>query len=156
MLAKSDDQPSSDSLLSIVTNQRERFKERNVQLEEACFCNATMTIFSVVSLQECGKLSNSNRLLRQEADTLRADNVKLYEKVKFLQCYPSNSSVSVYIQSLYRIMLSQKGVIDDEVVKRYSSDYESNLDPFAAFSSKVRNEIYSKITHHNHCLFQCL
>ena len=35
-------------------------------------------------------------------------------------------------------MWSQKGVVDDDVVKRYSSDYESNLDPFAAFSSKVR------------------
>ena len=54
-----------------------------------------MVTTSVAGLQECGKLHNSNRLLQQEADTLRADNVKLYEKVKFLQCYPSNSSVSV-------------------------------------------------------------
>ena len=104
VLAKTDGEPSSDSLLSIVTNQRERFKERNVQLEEARFCDVTATTVTVINLQECGKLSNSNRLLREEADTLRADNVKLYEKVKFLQCYPSNSSVSVFTQSLHRIM----------------------------------------------------
>lgn len=54
-----------------------------------------MVTTTVAGLQECGKLHDSNRLLRQEADTLRADNIKLYEKVKFLQCYPSNSSVSI-------------------------------------------------------------
>ena len=37
VLTKTDQQPSSDSLLSIVTNQRERFKERNTQLEEVHF-----------------------------------------------------------------------------------------------------------------------
>ncbi|XP_065890443.1 protein CASP-like [Dysidea avara] len=114
VLSMTDHQPSSDSLLSIVTSQRERFKERNSQLEE-----------------DCGQLHNSNRLLRQEADMLRADNVKLYEKVKFLQCYPSNSS---------------RGVVDDDVVKRYSSDYENNLDPFAAFSSKERQRKYMNLS----------
>jgi len=95
VLTTTDHQLSNDSLLSIVTNQRERFKERNARLEEV-FCLFNVTIINVVRLQECGQMRNSNRLLRQEADTLRADNVKLYEKVKFLQCYPSNSSVSVF------------------------------------------------------------
>ena len=47
-------------------------------------------------------------------------------------------------------------MIDDDVVKRYSSDYESNLDPFAAFSSKVRNVTNLTDTHHNHYIFHCL
>jgi len=101
VLSMTDHQPTSDSLLSIVTSQRERFKERNSQLEEVhLFSNFVYNMLVMYWLQECGQLHNSNRLLRQEADMLRADNVKLYEKVKFLQCYPSNSSVSDHMMLL--------------------------------------------------------
>ena len=54
---------------------------------------------------------------------MRADNVKLYEKIKFLQSYPSSSQ--------------QLASLEDETTGRYSSQYEARLDPFSAFSQKV-------------------
>ena len=61
--------------------------------------------------------------LQQEADRLRADNVKLYEKIKFLQSYPSSSR--------------QPASLEDETTGRYASQYEARLDPFSAFGQKV-------------------
>ncbi len=48
--------------------QRERFKQRNEELEE-----------------EAGRLTSQVDLLQTEVKDLRNDNVKLYEKIRFLQ-----------------------------------------------------------------------
>ena len=74
-------------------------------------------------LQENRHQKETASHLQQEADRLRADNVKLYEKIKFLQSYPSSSQ--------------QLASLEDETTGRYSSQYEARLDPFSAFSQKV-------------------
>ncbi|MEQ2217225.1 Protein CASP, partial [Xenoophorus captivus] len=64
-------QGQMDSLLSIISSQRERFRSRNQELEA-----------------ENRSMQQTMQALQGELDSLRADNIKLYEKIKFLQSYP--------------------------------------------------------------------
>uniref|UniRef100_A0AAR2JE47 Protein CASP n=1 Tax=Pygocentrus nattereri TaxID=42514 RepID=A0AAR2JE47_PYGNA len=105
-------QGQMDSLLSIISSQRERFRARNQELEA-----------------ESRSMQQTMQALQSELDSLRADNIKLYEKIKFLQSYPTRSGGT------------------DDTVMRYSSQYEERLDPFASFSKRVRVKI---------CPLQCL
>uniref|UniRef100_H2T9R8 Protein CASP n=1 Tax=Takifugu rubripes TaxID=31033 RepID=H2T9R8_TAKRU len=97
-------QGQMDSLLSIISSQRERFRSRNQELEV-----------------ENRSMQQTMQALQNELDSLRADNIKLYEKIKFLQSYPGRAGGS------------------DDTVMRYSSQYEERLDPFTSFSRKVKN-----------------
>ncbi|KAL4647658.1 protein CASP isoform X4 [Arapaima gigas] len=104
-------QGQMDSLLSIISSQRERFRARNQELEA-----------------ESRSLQQTMQALQTELDSLRADNIKLYEKIKFLQSYPGRAGGS------------------DDTVKRYSSQYEERLDPFASFSKRERQRKYLSLS----------
>ncbi|XP_056296495.1 cut-like homeobox 1b isoform X3 [Pseudoliparis swirei] len=104
-------QGQMDSLLSIISSQRERFRSRNQELEA-----------------ENRSVQQTMQALQSELDSLRADNIKLYEKIKFLQSYPGRAGAS------------------DDTVTRYSSQYEERLDPFASFSKKERQRRYLSLS----------
>uniref|UniRef100_A0A3Q3JFI4 Protein CASP n=1 Tax=Monopterus albus TaxID=43700 RepID=A0A3Q3JFI4_MONAL len=101
-------QGQMDSLLSIISSQRERFRSRNQELEA-----------------ESRSMQQTMQALQNELDSLRADNIKLYEKIKFLQSYAGSS---------------------DDTVMRYSSQYEEKLDPFASFSKTERQRRYLSLS----------
>uniref|UniRef100_A0A7M4EE08 Protein CASP n=1 Tax=Crocodylus porosus TaxID=8502 RepID=A0A7M4EE08_CROPO len=100
-----------DSLLSIISSQRERFRARNQELEA-----------------ENRLMQHTMQALQSELDNLRADNIKLYEKIKFLQSYPG------------------RGGSSDDTELRYSSQYEERLDPFSSFSKKERQRKYLSLS----------
>ncbi|NWR21004.1 CASP protein, partial [Emberiza fucata] len=100
-----------DSLLSIISSQRERFRAKNQELEG-----------------ENRMLQHTVHALQSELDSLRADNIKLYEKIKFLQSYPG------------------RGSSRDDTEQRYSSQYEERLDPFSSFSRKERQRKYLSLS----------
>ncbi|NWW86717.1 CASP protein, partial [Rhynochetos jubatus] len=100
-----------DSLLSIISSQRERFRARNQELEG-----------------ENRMMQHTVQALQSELDNLRADNIKLYEKIKFLQSYPG------------------RGGSRDDTEQRYSSQYEERLDPFSSFSRKERQRKYLSLS----------
>ncbi|XP_049431707.1 cut-like homeobox 1b isoform X3 [Epinephelus fuscoguttatus] len=104
-------QGQMDSLLSIISSQRERFRSRNQELEA-----------------ENRSMQQTMQALQNELDSLRADNIKLYEKIKFLQSYPGRAGGS------------------DDTVMRYSSQYEERLDPFASFSKRERQRRYLSLS----------
>ncbi|XP_062844253.1 cut-like homeobox 1b isoform X3 [Trichomycterus rosablanca] len=104
-------QGQMDSLLSIISSQRERFRARNQELEA-----------------ESRSMQQTMQALQSELDSLRADNIKLYEKIKFLQSYPTRAGGT------------------DDTVMRYSSQYEERLDPFASFSRKERQRRYQSLS----------
>jgi len=54
--------------------------------------------------------------LQNEADTIRKDNVKLYEKIKFLQSYP-NQKVAIFFVS--NRQTDNKGIKRDALKSRY-------------------------------------
>uniref|UniRef100_A0A671EAC8 Protein CASP n=1 Tax=Rhinolophus ferrumequinum TaxID=59479 RepID=A0A671EAC8_RHIFE len=100
-----------DSLLSIISSQRERFRARNQELEA-----------------ENRMAQHTIQALQSELDSLRADNIKLFEKIKFLQSYPGRGSSS------------------DDTELRYSSQYEERLDPFSSFSKRERQRKYLSLS----------
>lgn len=103
---------AAESILPIISSQRERFRQRNEELE------AELT----------GK-SQQVVLLQNELDNLRADNLKLYEKIRFLQSYQGRQSSE-----------------DSAAETRYSSQYEEALDPFSSFSRKEKLRRYSALS----------
>ncbi|XP_067101850.1 cut-like homeobox 1b isoform X1 [Osmerus mordax] len=104
-------QGQMDSLLSIISSQRERFRTRNQELEA-----------------EGRSMQQTMLALQTELDSMRADNIKLYEKIKFLQGYPG------------------RGGGNDDTVLRYSSQYEERLDPFTSFSKRERQRRYLSLS----------
>ncbi|XP_077995438.1 protein CASP-like [Glandiceps talaboti] len=107
---------TSESLLPIISSQRERFRARNQELEA-----------------ENHHQSQQIQVLQNDVDSLRSDNVKLYEKIKFLQSYPSRNSNRP----------------DDGTESRYSSQYEEKLDPFSSFGKKERQRKYMNLSPHD-------
>ena len=110
-----------DSLLAIVSSQRERFRQRNQDLEAE-------------------NISYKNRVqsLQDDLDLLRNDNLKLYEKIKFLQ---SNYSSSASSASSVVGVSASPGALES----RYASQYEQSLDPFQTFARKERNRKYGSM-----------
>nr|CDS16625.1 cut homeobox 1b [Echinococcus granulosus] len=108
---------AESSILDIVQNQRDRLREQNRELEENLLAMRQQLITS-----------------QTEVESLRQDNVKLYEKIRFVQAYsPSTSS------SLDR---------DDAVLARYSSAYEERLNPFRQFGQQERQRRYQALLPH--------
>ena len=58
-------------------------------------------------------------------DRIRSDNVKLYEKIKFLQNYSGKKAGAHTRPS------------SDEMEAQYSAQYEQKLDPFTHFNKTV-------------------
>ncbi|XP_033747853.1 protein CASP-like [Pecten maximus] len=104
---------AADSLLPIVQSQRERYRLRAQELEAH-------------SLGQQQQVT----LLQNEIDKLRSDNVKLFEKIRFLQSYPTKGSTPYS---------------GEETENRYSSQYEEKLDPFSNFSRKERQRRYMNL-----------
>lgn len=69
-----------------------------------------------------------------EVESLRQDNVKLYEKIRFVQAYSPSTS-----PNLDR---------DDAVLARYSTAYEERLNPFRQFSQQERQRRYQALLPH--------
>lgn len=112
------------SLFNIVSSQRERFRARVQELESENTSNKQQVLF-----------------LTNQIDKLRSDNVKLYEKIKFLQSFskgPKTTSISLN---------------DDDdsipVLNRYTTEYEKKLDPFSKFNYREKQKRYSDLKLHD-------
>eukprot|EP00053_Salpingoeca_punica_P016324 m.153539 g.153539 ORF g.153539 m.153539 type:complete len:665 (+) comp16942_c0_seq1:248-2242(+) len=99
-----------ESILPIIAAQRDRFKARNAELEA-----------------ENKHMQQSITNLRNEIDQIRGDNVKLYEKIRFLQSYQPKAT----------------DADPEDALKRYQGDYEDHINPFKAFSNKEKQRKYS-------------
>ncbi|KAN0125306.1 CASP C terminal domain containing protein [Lactarius tabidus] len=112
------------SILPIVTSQRDRFRQRNAELEE-----------------ELRKQSQVISELRAEIRSLQSDNLKLYEKVRYMQSYRSNSAHS----SLDPLPPSSTGAPSAGELSKYSARYEEAMNPFEAFRGREAARAYSNL-----------
>jgi homeobox protein cut-like len=115
--SESSSSEGTDSLLSIVTGQRDRFRARVTTLEE-----------DVRSLME--QLKTAKVELRSVGD----DNVKLYQRIKYLQSYGELSKGRVDLET--GVSSSSSDAAED----KYKQIYETSVDPFAAFSRSERSK----------------
>lgn len=100
------------SILPIITSQRDRFRQRNGELEE-----------------ELRRQFETISELRNEIKSLQADSLKLYEKVRYLQSYRDESGPS------QRVAFAASG--RDEELGKYQNKYEESMNPFEAFRGRV-------------------
>lgn len=120
----STDQDQS-SMLKVICNQRDRFRARLRETEE-----------------EVRQLKDKIRILTEELEKTKADNVKLYGKIRYVQDYNHEKVIS---------RGSKKGSDDlesglsSDVESKYKKIYEEDINPFAAFSKKERDQRYKEL-----------
>ncbi|WWC64644.1 uncharacterized protein I303_107255 [Kwoniella dejecticola CBS 10117] len=124
---------SDSSILPIVTSQRDRFRQRNAELEEEL-----RKQFEIISD------------LRTEIKSLQADNLKLYEKVRYIGSYRDGSaSGSSGGPSGYNVPGPSRGngnglngvgvgigARRDDEIGKYKDKYDESLNPFEAFKGR--------------------
>lgn len=96
-------------ILPIVTQQRDRLRQKTTELEK--------------KLRQTS-LNQGN--LRTEVESLKNDNAKLYERIRFLSSYGSGSNLQ----------------IEDD--SRYSQSYDESLHPLADFKQKELSRYQKK------------
>ncbi|KAH8993266.1 CASP C terminal-domain-containing protein [Lactarius hatsudake] len=117
--------PSADtSILPIVTSQRDRFRQRNAELEEEL-----RKQFQVISE------------LRAEIRSLQSDNLKLYEKVRYMQSYREGNAHS----TLDPLPASSTSAPSTTELSKYSARYEEAMNPFEAFRGREAARAYSNL-----------
>ncbi|CAJ1951861.1 unnamed protein product [Sphenostylis stenocarpa] len=113
------------SMLKVICNQRDRFRNRLRETEE-----------------EIRQLKEKIGVLTVELEKSKADNVKLYGKIRYVQDYNIEKVVSrgskKYAEDL------ESGFTSD-VESKYKKIYEDDINPFAAFSKKERDQRYKEL-----------
>ncbi|KAI9097152.1 CASP C terminal-domain-containing protein [Phlyctochytrium arcticum] len=116
------------SIVPILTSQRDRYRQRNIDLEEQLRSHVAMIAD-----------------LRSELTRLKDDNAKLYERVRYAQTFkPGDGGGEDSYGSNRRgrggpshTALEMTGQQPD-ITTRYRAAYETSLDPFAQFHTSER------------------
>jgi homeobox protein cut-like len=118
------------SILPIITQQRDRFRARNAELEEDL--RKQLTLISS---------------LRGEIQNLQKDNLSLYEKVRYLQSYTKSAATNGDVNSLEEgegaTGSSRPGA--GVGMERYRSAYEESMTPFEVFRGKESARVYRNL-----------
>lgn len=122
-----------DSLVQVLKTQRDRYKARVEALES-----------------EKDKLTENARLAQVQADSLRQDNINLYQKVRYVQSYGMGSSSS---SSSAKTQMGDKRSPpissfnadielgkSNNVEEKYRTMYEEQVNPFAAFNEREKTK----------------
>jgi len=112
------------SILPIVTSQRDRFRQRNAELEE-----------------ELRKQYQVISELRAEIKSLQADNLKLYEKVRYMQSYRQEAGSQPPVSQLDPLP-APPGQDD---MTTYRTRYEEAMNPFEAFRGREATRAYQNL-----------
>ena len=114
-------------ILPMIQAQRDRFKEKNQQLEE----ELSKTYATVTSL-------------RQEIASLQKDNLSLYEKTQYISAYNRGPATS---SSAYSGLPTHTAMhTDDTASNRWKPQYEANISPFAAFRGREATRAYKRMS----------
>lgn len=119
-------------ILPMIQAQRDRFKQKNVQLEE--------------------ELSKEHRIvssLRQEIASLQKDNLNLYEKSRYVSTFNRGhqSSASTYTPGPQSTAIQiTTDPSSGPSLDRYRSAYEANISPFAAFRGRESSRAYKRMS----------
>ncbi|KIK44901.1 hypothetical protein CY34DRAFT_802255 [Suillus luteus UH-Slu-Lm8-n1] len=123
------------SILPIVTSQRDRFRQRNAELEE-----------------ELRKHYHTISELRTEVKSLQSDNLKLYEKVRYMQSYREQGSVSQLdplppssSSSLNGNRSGNGGGGGRDELGKWRTRYEEAMNPFEAFRGREATRAYEAL-----------
>ncbi|KAG1162108.1 hypothetical protein G6F37_002450 [Rhizopus arrhizus] len=128
------------SILPIVMSQRDRFRQKNAELEDRARSLET-------TLQD----------MRMEVQNLKKDNLKLYERLKFVHVWKegqqerNNHSVALNMDSSFsagtptRHFRKSSIKIAEDPTDKYSKLYEESMNPFTQFHRKEENRRYNAL-----------
>ncbi len=121
---------ASASLLQVVCAQRDRLQQRIVDLEA-----------------ESSALASGREHVTEEAKQLREDNVKLYEKIRYLESYNADAGKRRR-RDLEAATTASAGAggEPDDVERRYRPLYEASVSPFAQFATLERERRYTSLS----------
>jgi homeobox protein cut-like len=121
-------------ILPMIQAQRDRFKQKNQQLEE----ELSKTYATVTSL-------------RQEIASLQKDNLSLYEKTRYISAY--NRGPATSSSSYSGAPAHSAAYADDTASNRWKSQYEANISPFAAFRGRETARAYKRMSFPERIIF---
>jgi len=107
-------------ILQMIWGQRDRFKAKIHELEGT---NRS--------------LEQKSKALELQLKSLKSDNVKLYEKIKYLQTYGTGQLTDVTTNDIE--------ARSEGVENRYKEMYEATVNPFVAFNRKVKSDRYKSL-----------
>ncbi|KAF6147118.1 hypothetical protein GIB67_036837 [Kingdonia uniflora] len=113
------------SMLRVICNQRDRFRNRLRETEE-----------------ETRLLKEKIGALSVELEKTKADNVKLYGKIRYVQDYNLEKLVS---RGSKKHAEDIESGFSSDVESKYKKIYEDDINPFAAFSKKERDQRYREL-----------
>lgn len=124
-------------LLPMVTAQRDRFRQRNAQVEE-----------------ELSKTYRTVTSLRQEIASLQKDNLALYEKTRYASSFHRGPTATTTSSSAYHptadpplsTIPASTPASSGATVDRYRSEYEASISPFAAFRARESTRAYRRMS----------
>ena len=117
---------SADDAFKLVCGQRERARRQVEELEA-----------------ETHKLKEQLQSHQAESRRLNADNLKLYEKVKFLQSTAAAGHSAG--SALAPTPIGQNSIEEQATEGRYQKLYEEKVNPFAAFHRRERQQRYAEL-----------
>ncbi|XP_042445944.1 protein CASP-like isoform X1 [Zingiber officinale] len=135
------------SMLKVICNQRDRFRTRLRASEEACdhtlpngnyvFYLWVLASLFFIMYQEVRQLKEKMGTLVVELENTKADNVKLYGKIRYVQDYNLEKRPKKFAEDI------ETG--NSDVESKYKKMYEDDINPFAAFSKKERDQRYKEL-----------
>lgn len=114
-----------NSMLQVICSQRDRFRQRLRETEE-----------------ELRHFQDKNKALAAELEKSKADNVKLYEKIRYIQDYTQDR---VFSRGLKKRGDDVETGFGSDVETKYKKIYEEDINPFTAFSKKEKERRYKEL-----------
>ncbi|KAK2647829.1 hypothetical protein Ddye_015318 [Dipteronia dyeriana] len=114
-----------NSMLKVICNQRDRFRTRLRETEE-----------------EIRQLKEKVGVLTAELEKTKADNVMLYGKIRYVQDYNQEKVVS---RGSRKYAEDLESGFNSDFESKYKKIYEDDINPFAAFSKKERDQRYKEL-----------
>uniref|UniRef100_A0A0D6R1V9 CASP C-terminal domain-containing protein n=1 Tax=Araucaria cunninghamii TaxID=56994 RepID=A0A0D6R1V9_ARACU len=114
-----------NSMLQVICSQRDRFRQRLREAEE-----------------DLRKAREKINALEADLEKCKADNVKLYEKIRYIQDYTKDWPVS---RGLKKRADDIESGFSSDVESKYKKIYEDDINPFAAFSKKEKERRYKEL-----------
>ncbi|KXN65338.1 hypothetical protein CONCODRAFT_74334 [Conidiobolus coronatus NRRL 28638] len=120
--------PNDQKLVTIITGQRDRFRSRNLELEE-----------------ELNQTQENLKNLSLELNQLKFENLKLFEKLKYknqFQTIGTSSSTSFNEGSKDTIIEMQT---TNNIHKKYEEEYNLKNNPFKEFNQREQSKRYRQL-----------
>ncbi|GAA0159663.1 homeodomain transcription factor [Lithospermum erythrorhizon] len=114
-----------NSMLKVICSQRDRFRTRLQETEE-----------------EVRQLKEKIGVLTSELEKTKADNVKLYQRMRYVQDYNSEKIIS---RGSRKYAEDLESGFSSDVESKYKKMYEEDINPFAAFSKKEKDQRYKEL-----------